>query len=192
GDTCFSAISLWRRVVAPFSEQHIALLQTFAEQAVIAIENVRLFTELQEKNQALTQAHSQVTETLEQQTASAEILRVISSSPTDAQPVFDSIAASASRLCRNITAIVTRFDGEMIHLVARYNSRPGIEPVTTRLYPRRPGRDTTASRAILECSIVHIPDAENDPDLAPNLARDARAGSFLAVPMLRDGRPIGP
>src|SRR5216683_1253653 len=82
-----------------FDEQQIALLQTFADQAVIAIENVRLFKELEEKNRALTAAHAQVTEALEQQTATGEILGVISSSPTNVQPVFDTIASSATRLC---------------------------------------------------------------------------------------------
>ena len=142
-----------------------------------------------EKN--LAEALKRETHALEQQTATSEILRIISSSPTDVQPVFDTIAASASRLCGGVAAIVTRFDGEMIHLVAHHNPRPGIVPVTAGLYPRRPSRDSTTGRAILECSIVHIPDAEKDPDLAPNLARDVRAGRFLAVPMLRDGRPIG-
>jgi GAF domain-containing protein len=184
-------ITVGRAQPGRFSESEIALLKTFADQAVIAIENVRLFTELKEKNRELTQAHAQVTESLDQQTATSEILRVIARSPTDVQPVFDTIAASASRLCGGVSAIVTRFDSEMIHLVAHHNPRPGIEPVTARLYPRRPGRESTAGRAILECSIVHIPDAAKDPDLAPNLARDVRAGSFLAVPMLRDGRPIG-
>jgi GAF domain-containing protein len=184
-------INVAKADVRPFLEKEIALLQTFADQAVIAIENVRLFTELQEKNRALTQAHAQVSEALDQQTATSEILRVIASSPTDVQPVFDTIAASASRLCGGVAAIVTRFDGAMIHLVAHHNPRPGIEPVTARLYPRPPGRDTTTGRAILGCGIVHIADAEKDRDLAPNLARDVRAGSFLAVPMLRDGRPIG-
>jgi two-component system, NtrC family, sensor kinase len=171
------AIILRRTEVQLFSERQVALLQTFADQAVIAIENVRLFNETKEA--------------LERQTATSEILRVISSSPTDVQPVFDTIAASAGRLCGGVAAIVTRFDGEMIHLVAHHNPRPGIESVTARLYPRRPGRDTTVARAILECSIVHVPDAEKDADLAPDLARDVRAGSFLAVPMLRDGQPIG-
>jgi two-component system, NtrC family, sensor kinase len=86
------AITVSRRGVKPFSDEHLALLQTFADQAVIAIENVRLFTELQEKNRALTAAHAQVPEALEQQTATAEILRVISSSPTDIQPVLDTVA----------------------------------------------------------------------------------------------------
>ena len=88
-----------RDVVAPFSDAHIALIQTFADQAVIAIENVRLLTELQEKNPQLVQAHGKTTEALEQQMAASEILRAISASPTDVQPVFDAIAASSARLC---------------------------------------------------------------------------------------------
>src|SRR5262249_35363716 len=97
--------------VHPFSPKQIALLETFANQAVIAIENVRLFTELQEKNRALTQAHAQVTEALEQQTATSEILRVIASSPTDVLPVFDAIINSAVRLCEARSGAVFRFDG---------------------------------------------------------------------------------
>src|SRR5207237_6785668 len=99
-------------------DKQIGLLQTFAEQAVIAIENVRLFAELQEKNRALTAAHAQVTEALEQQTATSEILRAISSSPTDIQPVFDIIAESAVRLCGAEASTVTRFSGESIHVGA--------------------------------------------------------------------------
>jgi len=93
------AIAIRRTEVRPFTDRQTELLQTFADQAVIAIENVRLFTELEEKNQALTEAHAQVTEALEQQTATSEILRVISRSPTDIQPVFDTIAESVVRLC---------------------------------------------------------------------------------------------
>ena len=176
-DVAIGVIALRRAEVEPFTEKQIALLQTFADQAVIAMENVRLFNE--------TKA------ALEQQTATSEILRIISSSPTDVQPVFDAIAASASRLCGGVAAIVTRFDGEMIHLVAHHNPRPGIVPVTARLYPRRPSRDTTTGRAILDRKIVHIPDAEKDPELAPHLARDLDARTFLAVPILHDGQPIG-
>ena len=95
---------LRRTAVRPFTEKQIELVKTFADQAVIAIENVRLFTELQEKNRALTEAHAQVTETLEQQTATADILRVISSSPTDVQPVFDVMVQSAVRLCDGLSA----------------------------------------------------------------------------------------
>src|SRR5262249_60619097 len=105
-DEALGAIAVTRREPGGFTDDEMALLQTFADQAVIAIENVRLFTELQEKNTALTKAHAQVSEALDQQTATAEILRVISQSPTDVQPVFNAIAESAARLCDGIFGIV--------------------------------------------------------------------------------------
>src|SRR5262249_6948358 len=114
------AIVVYRAAAGPFSDEQTHLLQTFADQAVIAIENVRLFTELQEKNRAVTEAHAQVTETLEQQTATSEILRVIASSPTDVQPVFDAIVQSAVRLCDGMFGWVGRFDGEQIFAAAHY------------------------------------------------------------------------
>jgi two-component system, NtrC family, sensor kinase len=110
GGVCLGAINVWRREVSPFSEQQTDLLKTFADQAVIAIENVRLFTELEQKNQALTKAHAQVTEALDQQTATSEILRVISSSPMDVQPTFEAIAASAAKLCEAGDSGVFRFE----------------------------------------------------------------------------------
>jgi two-component system, NtrC family, sensor kinase len=107
-----------RRIEArPFTERQIAALQTFADQAVIAIENVRLFEELQARNRELTDA-------LDRQTATGEILRVISSFPTDVQPVFDAIAVKALELCRATTGWVYRFDGELIHIAAAHSLRP--------------------------------------------------------------------
>jgi GAF domain-containing protein/CheY-like chemotaxis protein len=178
------ALVMWRREVRPFSQTQIELMTTFADQAVIAIENVRLFTELDARNRDLTVA-------LEQQTATSEILRVISSSPTDVQPVFDTIARSASRFCNGMYAIVTRFDGELIHLVAQHNPRAGASAPTARQFPRPPGRDAVSARAILERAVVHIPDAESDLDLSKEVARAIGARSYLAVPMLRGGLPIG-
>src|SRR6266446_1049611 len=126
GDNALGLIAVTSAAPTPFPERQVELLKTFADQAVIAIENVRLFKELQEKNYALTEAHAQVTEALEQQTATAEILRVISSSPTDVQPVFDTIVRSAARLCDATDAQILRGDGETITLVASYGRLPTI------------------------------------------------------------------
>jgi hypothetical protein len=123
-DEAIGTISVTRREPGGFTDDEIALLKTFADQAVIAIENVRLFTELQEKNWALTQAHAQVTEALEQQTATREILRVISSSPTNVQPVFDTLAESAARLCDAVDAVIARVDGDRLWFVAHHGPIP--------------------------------------------------------------------
>ena len=122
--SAIGVILVARDRVAPFTNSHIALLQTFAHQAVIAIENVHLFTELKQKNEALTQAHAQVTDALEQQTATSEILRVISSSPGDIQPVAKTIAANAARLCDADDAHIFRRDGDMVRRVVRYGTLP--------------------------------------------------------------------
>ena len=163
----------------------MALLRTFADQAVIAIENVRLFNELEVRNRALT-------ETLEQQTATSEILRVISSSPTDVQPVFDTIVRSVVKLCDGLFSALFRYDGELIHQVAQHNFTPeGLEEVR-RLYPVRPSRAHGSARAILERGIVHIPDVEADSEYkAHTLTRAVGLRSGLYVPMMREGQPVG-
>jgi signal transduction histidine kinase len=177
--------------VQPFSTKQIALLETFATQAVIAIENVRLFQELQEKNRALTEAHAQVTETLERQTATGEILRVIARSPTDVQPVFDTIAANAVRLSSAQVGGVERFDGELVHLGAYHNYRPEELEVLRRMYPRTPQPDQASGRAILTQAVVQIEDILADPLYRQEVALAGRWRSILAVPMLRDGVPLG-
>ena len=98
-------------------------------------------------------------EALEQQAATGEILQVISSSPTDARPVFDAIVRSASRLCGGEHAIVTRYDGELLHLAAQHNPRPRAAEETEKLFPQRPRRDTSlSSRALLDGCAIHIAD----------------------------------
>src|SRR5207245_4577713 len=122
------AISVERSEPGPFTDEEIVLLKTFADQAVIAIENVRLFRELQERNRDLTEA-------LEQQTATSEILQVISSSSTDLQPVFDTIVRSAVQLCDGLYGAVFRSEGELIQLVA-HDYPEGLD-VLRRAVPRR-------------------------------------------------------
>ena len=183
-------VSMWRGEVKPFTDRQIELVATFADQAVIAIENVRLFTELQEKNRALTQAHVQVTEALERQTATAEILSVISSSPTDTQPVFEAIAASAAKLCDGLYSYVVRFDGQLMHLVADHNLSPAGLDALRDVFPFRANRGHVSGRAILARAVVHIPDLVDDPH-AGQMARATGIRSMLAVPMLKDGEAIG-
>jgi GAF domain-containing protein/anti-sigma regulatory factor (Ser/Thr protein kinase) len=191
-DVALGVIVIRRTEVNPFSGKHIELLKTFADQAVIAIENVRLFTELQAKNRALSQAHAQVTEALEQQTATAEILRVISQSQTDVQPVFDTIVRSAVRLCDGLFSSVFQFDGELIYNVAQHNYTPEALEEVHRIYPTRPTPALGSGRAILERAVVHIPDVEFDSEFRHRaLSRAIGWRSGLFVPMLRDGAPIG-
>src|SRR4030095_8868269 len=114
-----------------FTSRQIDLLETFAAQAVIAIENVRLFTALQARNQDLTVA-------LDRQTATSDILRVISGSQTDIQPVFDAIVRSAVRLCGADHSIAARFDGEMLYPLASYGFSPEARAIIQRRLPLRP------------------------------------------------------
>jgi GAF domain-containing protein len=178
--TPIGVLVIWRREVRAYSESQIQLLSTFADQAVIAIENVRLFNETKEA--------------LEQQTATAEILRVISSSPTDVQPVFDAIAASAVRLCDGLFGAVYQFDGQLIHFVAHDGwTDKGLE-AARRAYPRAPSRETQVATAILDRAVVEVRDFENDPgvpEVTRALARALGYRSDLVVPMLREGHPIG-
>jgi signal transduction histidine kinase len=183
-------ITIRRDTPGPFTDKQVKLLETFAAQAVIAIENVRLFTELQEKNRALTAAHAQVAEALEQQTATGEILRAIASSPTDLQPVFDAIVRSALSLCEAVNGSVCRFDGRLIHLVAHRGLAPGAMDSILRMFPHAPGRGSVVGRAILTRSVVQV-DIAKDPEYEhPDLVQ-AGFRTLLAVPMLREGSPIG-
>ena len=191
-DKPIGVIVINRAEPGAFTDKQIALLQTFADQAVIAIENVRLFKELEEKNRALTESHARVTEALEQQTATAEILRVISRSQTDVQPVFDTIVRSAVRLCDGLFGTLLQFDGDLLHHVAQHNYTPEALGATHRMFPARPTRAFGAGRAILERAVVHIPDVDLDPEYQNQAVSHAvgfRSGLF--VPMLREGAPIG-
>ena len=178
------SIVIRREVVQPFSDKQIELLETFAAQAVIAIENVRLFTELQARNRELT-------ESLEQQTATGEILRVISRSQTDVQPVFDAIVRSAAWLCDGVFGALYRFDGELVHLAAAHNLPPDALEAARHIFPAPLTRELTVGRAILDRAVAHIPDVENEPEYNRSWARTVGARSALTVPMFEEGHPVG-
>ena len=170
-------ITASRREVRPFSEKEIALLENFAAQAVIAMENARLITETREA--------------LEQQTATAEILRVISSSPADLQPTFDAIAAAARMLTDAALGSVVTYDGTLLHAAAFAGYTPDEIEKVRELFPIPADHGSANGRAILTRQVAHIEDMGADPDYAyPTLAQSS-GQTVLGVPMLRDGASIG-
>jgi GAF domain-containing protein len=177
-------LALTRCEVRPFTEKQIELVSTFADQAVIAIENVRLFEEIQARTRELSEA-------LEHQTATGEVLSVISRSPTDAQPVFDAIVESAARLCGALFSIVWLYDGEILQVAATHNFTPEVLNKLFKTYPKRPDRSTAAGRAVLDGKIAHLPDLLGDPEYSHELALAGNWRASFAVPMLRDGKPVG-
>ena len=164
-----------------FNEADVRLLQTLANSMSVALENARLFDEVQKRNHEISEA-------LEQQTASSEILRVIASSPTDIQPVLDTVAKKAASLCASEDCAIFRIENEVMVLKAHYGSE--LDSPLGSTYPLN--NETIAGRAILERRIVHIPDlAQVDTEfpLSKSIQRTHRA--FLAVPLQREGQIIG-
>ena len=183
-DVPIGVMSLTRSDVRPFTDRQIELVSTFADQAVIAIENVRLFDEVQARTRELTEA-------LEQQTATSAILRVISTSPTDVQPVFETIVRNAVALCGSLFANVFRFDGELLHLVASHNVGPDDIELLRAKYPMRPNSSQVSGRAVLTRSVVRLEDALADPDYDQRFPTTMSWRRMLGVPMLRQGEPLG-
>ncbi|MBV8187498.1 MAG: GAF domain-containing protein, partial [Alphaproteobacteria bacterium] len=181
-DEAAGAIILHRTTPGAFSERQIALLESFAAQAVIALENTRLFTELQKRTDDLT-------ESLDYQTATSELLEVISRSATDIRPVFDSMLASAARLCGVAQGDIAIRHGEAFRYAASIGpSEDELEWLKARAL--LPGRTTTAGRALLERQVVQTLDQSDDPELRhPDAVKRAR--TVLAAPLLRDGEAIG-
>ena len=164
-----------------FSDEHIALLHIFADQAVIAIEKVRLFEQLEARNRDLT-------ESVEQQTATSGILRVISSSPTDVQPVLDAVALSAARLCEAFDASVWLSDDETLVIRAHH----GPIPAPPQRIPI--GRDWVSGRAVVDGRPIHVDDLSTAGDEFPAgqaMALGDGHRTTLASPMLREGKAIG-
>ncbi len=181
------AISLRRAEAHLFAERQVALLETFADQAVIAIENVRLFSELGARNRDLTQA-------LEQQTATADVLRVIGSSPTDAQPVFEAIVSSARRLLSGFGGAVYRVAGDEIHLAAYISTNPSGDAALRSSFPRPLAVFSPPGEAIRRRAPVVLTDIETDgwiPDDIRELIRKRGDRSGVWVPMMREGMALG-
>jgi signal transduction histidine kinase len=183
-DTPVGVLAMGRLSPRPFTDKQIELVTTFADQAVIAMENARLFEAVQARTGELQQA-------LEYQTAMSEVLNVMGRSPTNAGPVFQEIVKSAARLCGAVFSNVQLYDGEFLHVAATHNFAPeALEPFL-RLYPRRPDRSHMAGRAVLTRATVHVPDPLEDREYAHDLIRIGKWRAVLAVPMLRDDRPVG-
>src|SRR5262245_19191838 len=184
-ETALGVLALVWQDAHDLPPDQLALLETFADQAVIAIENVRLFRELEARNADLTEA-------LDQQTATSQILRVISRSPTDVQPVLDAVAEAAARLCGATDAIVRRVDGDTLRLWAHYGPIALASAATD--IPLLPG--WPIARAALERRTIHIDDIADPgmldeyPGVRP-VAQEVGFRTALAVPLLREGEAIG-
>ena len=174
---------IWRREVRAFSESQIQLLSTFADQAVIALENVRLFTELEARNRELTEA-------LEQQTATSEVLKAISRSAFDLQPVLQTLAENAIRLCAADRVFIFRFDGELLRAAASYNASAELRERVERT-PVAPGRHSVSARAALERRTVQVVDAQADPEYSYFRYDVDPIRTILAVPMLKADELVG-
>ena len=182
--TPFGALVLRRANVELFSDKEIELVSTFADQAVIAIENVRLFEAEQQRSRELS-------ESLQQQTATADVLKVISRSTFDLQSVFGTLVESAVRLCEARFGAVFRLDRDLLHLAAQYNFPETHLALLQDEYPRTPNRGTISGRAVLTGAPVQIPDMLADQEYRGRASKEANFRSLLAVPLLRGGRAMG-
>jgi GAF domain-containing protein len=188
-DTAVGAISLNGTEPGGFSDGQVALLQTFAEQAVIAIGSAATYRELQERTSALAQRNAEYGERIEHQSATIDVLKAMSGTPDDTQPVFDLIARRAAKLCESRAGLWELRDGQM-QVVAGHGLEPEIMAAFRSHFPRPPDRSTASGRAILDRRIIHVREVAADPTLG-QAARDLGGSAVVAIPLLRDEQPIG-
>jgi signal transduction histidine kinase/putative methionine-R-sulfoxide reductase with GAF domain len=177
-------IFLSRTTPQPFTAKQIELVTTFADQAVIAIENVRLFEEVQARSRELS-------ESLEQQTATAEVLKVISRSTFELQPVLDALVESATHLCEAADALIFLRDGELYRVAARYGYSADAQQYLEQ-HPATVDRGSVAGRTALEGTVVHVPDVLADPEYTRlDVQRIGGYRALLGAPLLREGSVVG-
>jgi GAF domain-containing protein/HAMP domain-containing protein len=186
GDDLLGVLLIYHLEVSPFTDKQIAVVETFADQAAIAIENVRLFEDVQKRTEELS-------ESLQQQTATSEVLKVISRSTFDLQTVLDTLVKSAHELCEADSAFLFHYDGKQFSWGADYGFSPEYKSFMQRELPQlKPGRGTLSGRVALERATVHIPDFHADPEVTLlDAARIGQIRTMLGVPLLRNGALIG-
>jgi GAF domain-containing protein len=188
--TPIGVIALGRNSVRPFTDKQIELATTFADQAVIAIENVRLFDEVQARTRELELRTRELSEALQHQTATADVLKVISRSTFDLQTVLDTLVESAARLCGTDQNVIFLRDGDVYRIAARYGFPAELEDYAKQ-HPISPGRNTITGRVALESRVVHVPDVLADPEYDYGAQSIVGYRALLGVPLLREGRCIG-
>jgi class 3 adenylate cyclase len=192
------AFFLSRQEVRPFTDKQIELVKSFSDQAVIAIENARLLNELRQRTTDLTERSGDLTEALEQQTATSEVLKVISSSPGDLEPVFSTMLENAVRICDADFGNIYRWDSDALHLVATRNTPPAFAEARRYSFSKRPGPKTVAGRMLATKEAVHVADAAAEPGYGdksdPGAVAAVELGgvrTILAVPMWKEDELIG-
>jgi GAF domain-containing protein len=176
--------TLQRREPKPFTEKQIELVTSFADQAVIAIENARLLSELRQRTDDLSEA-------LEQQTATSEVLKVISSSPGELEPVFNAMLANAVRICGAKIGVMSLREGDVFRVIATHGAPEALANERRREPIIRPTPGHNLERLVRTGDIVHVPDLTREPEAAPVLAKFGGARALVNVPLTKDGELLG-